>query len=103
MRRSVLVLTALLAATAVTAPALAAGNRVNVPRKFKKVLSKAKADSGIAVRLPTHLRVDVKPRRVVGKLVTAKAGKYELDLGIGKDCNGSSACAVAFFFGERGA
>jgi hypothetical protein len=103
MRRLALALTVLLAAVAVTVPALAATHRVNVPRKFKKVLPKAKADSGIAVRLPSHLKVFVKPKRVKGRLVAAERGRYELDLGVGKSCNGSSACAVAFFFGEKGA
>jgi hypothetical protein len=96
-------LVVLLAASAVAAPALAAGNRVNVPRKFKSVLPDVKQKSGIAVRLPSHMNVGIKAKRVVGKVVTAKPGRYELDLGVGKDCNGSNACAVAFFFGTKGA
>src|SRR3954466_5994114 len=88
MRRLALVLIALVAAAAVAAPALAAGNRIDVPRKFAKALPKVKQKSGIAVRLPSHLNVGIKAKSVRGDVVTARTGRYELDLGVGKRCNG---------------
>lgn len=101
MRRLTLLLVALLAVTAVAAPALAAGTRINVPRKFKKILPDVKAKSGIAVRLPSYLDVGIKPKRVHGSGDAAK-GEYGLNLGVGKDCNGSNVCFVAFFAGNKG-
>jgi hypothetical protein len=103
MRRLALVLTVLLVAAVVAAPALAAGNRINVPKKFAKVLPKVRDKSGIAVRLPSHVNVGIKARRVHGNVVTAQTGRYELDLGVGKNCNGANVCAIAYFFAEKGA
>src|SRR3954465_4922293 len=102
MRRLALLLTALLAATAVAAPALAAGNRIDVLQKFRKALPKVKRTSGIAVRLPATMKVDVKPKRGHGSGKAFKEGIYELDLGVGRNCNGGSACVVATFFGDKG-
>src|SRR3954463_9942241 len=103
MRRLALVLIALVAAAALAVPPLAAGNRIDVPRKFAKALPKVKQKSGIAVRLPSHLNVGIKAKRVRGDVVTARTGRYELDLGVGKRCNGANACAIAYFLGEKGA
>lgn len=101
MRRLTLLLVALLAMTAVAAPALASGTRINVPRKFKKILPSVRASSGIAVRLPSYLDVGIRPKRVHGTLEDASKGDYGLDLGVGKNCDGADACFVASFSGEK--
>ena len=103
MRRLAVVLTVLLAAAVAAAPALAAGNRINVPKKFAKVLPTVKQKSGIAVRLPSHVNVGIKASRVRGNVVTARTGRYELDLGVGKNCNGANACSIAYFLADKGA
>jgi hypothetical protein len=101
MRRLTILALALLAVAAVAAPALAAGTRIDVPRKFKKLLPGVKQKSGIAVRLPSKLDVGIRPKRVFGTASSSK-GKYDLELGVGKHCNSGTACFVGAFFGERG-
>src|SRR3954468_16278886 len=101
MRRLSMIALALVAAVAVAVPALAAGNRMNVPQKFAKVLPKVKQKSGIPVRLPTYLDAGAKPSRIFGQ-GSAKKGEYLLELGFGKQCTGGNACFVAGFIANKG-
>ena len=102
MRRS-LTLSVVLAAIAVLAvPALAA-SPIDVPREYRSKLAHVKNVSGIPVLLPSSLRAGIKPSRVFGTVEGLKRGRYELGLGVGRDCHGANACFVAAFFGERGA
>jgi hypothetical protein len=102
MRRLWIVALALVAAVAVAVPALAAGNRMNVPQKFAKVLPKVKQKSGIPVLIPTYLDAGAKPSRIFGQ-GSAKKGEYLLELGFGKNCTGGNACFVAAFIANKGA
>jgi hypothetical protein len=82
-------------------PAYAAVKQVNVPSKFSGSLAQVKQKAGIPVRIPSRLRGPVKPSRIFGD-ASARKGKYRLELGVTRQCNGSNACFVAAFFGEKG-
>jgi hypothetical protein len=96
MRRFLLVVAALLA---VAVPASAATS-VNVPSKLGSVLPKTRSKSGIAVRLPSRVSVDVSASRVHGALEQVSKGQYHLSLGVGSGCHEATACFVAAFFGR---
>jgi hypothetical protein len=97
------VVIALVALAVCAVPALAAGGKVNVPATLSKLIPKATAKSGLPVLLPSSLTVDgYSPKRVVGSGSATRKG-YDLELGVGKNCNGANACFVAAFFGTRGA
>jgi hypothetical protein len=102
IRRSVTIIIALIAVAAVAAPAIAASDSVNVPRKFKKLIPKVTEKSDLPVLLPSKLRAYGAPSRVFGH-GGATRNSYGLELGFGKDCNGANACFVAAFFATRGA
>jgi hypothetical protein len=100
VRRLILLATAI--ALIAVVPALAATpKQVDVASKFEKLLPQVKQKSGIAVRFPSRLRGSVKPSRIFGDAVASK-GEYRLELGVTRQCNGSNACFVAAFFGEKG-
>src|SRR4051794_5352151 len=64
LRRPLLLLIAFALVAAVAVPAFAASEGdVNVPAKFKSLLPKVKAKSGLAVRLPGKIHVFVKPSK----------------------------------------
>jgi hypothetical protein len=67
------------------------------------VLPKTRSKSGIAVRLPSQVSVDVSASRVRGAIEQVSKGQYHLSLGVGSDCHESTACFVAAFFGRKGA
>jgi hypothetical protein len=99
MRRLFLVVIALLA---VAVPAYAA-TTVSAPSKLKSVLPKVRSKSGIAVRLPSSVPVDVSGSRVRGAIEDLSKGGYHLSLGVGSGCHESTACFVAAFYGRKGA
>jgi hypothetical protein len=82
-------------------PALAAEGDVNVPKKFSALVTKVKSKSGLAVRLPSKIHVFVKPSRTFANSTITKK-RYFLSLDAAKGCNGSNACFLASFSGERG-
>ena len=103
MRRNLTALVAACVAAALLAVPATAGDTalVSPPTIFKKKLPQVKADSGIDVYLPSHLRVFTTARRAKGT-ATADAGTYDLELGVGSRCNGANACYLANFTGTRG-
>jgi hypothetical protein len=101
MRRPLVLAAAIAAVAAFAGPAFAAGTVIDVPEKFESVLPKVKEKSGIAVRIPSFFDASIKPSRVFGK-GSARKGKYRLDLGVSRQCNGGNACFVGAFYGERG-
>jgi hypothetical protein len=100
IRRSITAVIALIALVAVAVPALAESSErsVNVPHKFRKLIPKVREKSGIPVRVPQELEVDVKPSRVHPSGGATKHA-WDLELGIGKNCGGGNACFVAAFSG----
>jgi hypothetical protein len=103
IRRRLTILIALFAVAACAAvPALAAGGRVNVPKKLGTLVDKVESRSGLPVLLPSYMRVDVAPSRIHGTASSTKRS-YDLELGVGRGCHGATACFVAAFFGRRGA
>lgn len=102
MRRSLLLLIALVAVAAVAVPAFAASEGdVNVPAKFKSLIPKVKAKSGLAVRLPGKIHVFLNPKKTFASGSATKKS-YSLELDAAKECNGSNACFLAFFGATRG-
>ena len=99
MRRCLVVAAA---ALAVAVPASAATS-VSAPSKLRSVLPKTRSRSGIAVRLPSRVAVDVRASRVHGAIEQVSRGQYHLSLGVGRGCHEATACFVAAFFGRRGA
>jgi hypothetical protein len=99
MRRSLVALIALVAVAVCAVPALAAGANVNVPAKLGTLIPKVKKKSGLKVRLPETIHSYVKRAYPTG---SASSGRYDLALGAVKGCNGSTACFIASFSGERG-
>jgi hypothetical protein len=99
MRNLFLLLAALLA---VAVPATAATS-VSAPSKLSSVLPKTRSKSGIAVRLPSRVSVDVSGSRVHGAIEDVGKGQYHLSLGIGRGCHEATACFLAAFFGRKGA
>ena len=104
MRRILPALAATAAALALLAAPATAGDSdlISPPSIFKKNLPEVKADSGLDVYLPSHMRVFTKARRVKG-VGTAENDFYDLELGIGSRCNGANACFIGNFTGTRGA
>lgn len=102
MRRSLILALAFAALAAAAVPALGATS-VSVPSKLSSVLPKARSKSGIAVRLPSRVSVDVSGSRVHGAIEEVSRGQYHLSLGVGRGCHESTACFVAAFFGRKGA
>ena len=104
MRRLVVIALAL-AAAAVAVPALAGSTqtyKVNVPKKLRNVIPDVKRDSNVAVRVPSRIRLPIKPRRLRG-FGSGSKGEYSMYLGIGKQCNGARVCTLAYFNARRGA
>jgi hypothetical protein len=101
MRRFLLVSIAALALVAVAVPAFAASGTVNVPVKFKSLIPKVRAKSGLAVRLPSTIHVDVKPSKTFAD-GSATKNSYFLELDAVKNCHGANACFLATFSGQRG-
>ena len=102
MRRSLFLLIAAVLVAAVAVPAFAASEGdVNVPAKFKSLIPKVRAKSGLAVRLPGKIHVFVKPSKTFASGSATKKS-YSLELDAAKECNGSNACFLAFFSGTRG-
>jgi len=102
MRRILAVLATAAALAAVLAMPASAGETslISPPSIFKGDLASVKTTSGIDVFLPSHLRVFTN-RRVSGD-ATAEDGFYDLELGIGRRCNGANACFIGNFTGTRG-
>jgi hypothetical protein len=96
-------LLALVSATATASPAATAARSktYSIPRLFKPRLPKIRARSGIPVLLPSRLRIEV-TSHPVAPTDSERHGRYDLDLGYGRQCRGATACFVAFFSGERG-
>jgi hypothetical protein len=95
-------LVAVLAVAAVAVPAFAASEgNVNVPAKFKSLIPKVKAKSGLAVRLPDSIHVFVSPKKTFAERSATK-NSYFLDLAAAKPCHGANACFLASFSGQRG-
>jgi hypothetical protein len=104
MRRPLLILAAIAALALAAVPAFAA-NSVRVIPKFGSKIDKAKARSGVPVRLPSRVSVDedIKPSSVRGAIESVKDGRYHLSLGVGSGCHEATACFVASFFAREGA
>jgi hypothetical protein len=96
-----MLLTALAALAAVAVPALAA-SRVNVPAEFASKFSKIRSTSDVPVLLPSSVSSPRPASQVYGTIEGLRSGEYHLALGVGRDCNESTACFVASFFAERG-
>jgi hypothetical protein len=103
MRRFLILSIAVLALAAVAVvPALGANSgNVNVPAKFKSIIPKVRAKSGVAVRLPSTIHVDVKPSKTFADGSATKKS-YFLELDAVKNCHGANACFLATFSGQRG-
>jgi hypothetical protein len=103
MTRTLAVLIGAVAAIALLAAPATAGDTavVKPPALFEKNLPNVKTKSGIDVFLPSRLRVFTKASRVRPRAV-ARDGSYDLQLGIGRRCNGANVCFVASFTGTRG-
>ena len=103
MRRPFLLLIACLALVALAVPAFGASSEgdVNVPAKFKSLLPKVKAKSGLAVRLPDKIHVFVKPSKTFAD-GSATRKSYFLELDAARNCHGANACFLATFSGRRG-
>jgi hypothetical protein len=103
VRRPVLLLIACAALVAVAVPAFAASSEgnVNVPAKFKSLIPKVKAKSGLTVRLPGKIHVFVNPKKVYAESSSTKKS-YALDLVAAKPCRGANACFLAGFSAVRG-
>jgi hypothetical protein len=90
-----------MAALALAGPAAAGDTAiVKPPSIFASKLEKVRTKSGLDVYLPGSLRVYTKASRVRGT-VTASAGTYDLELGIGR-CGGANACYLANFYAIKG-
>ena len=103
MRRSLTLIVAACVASALLVAPASAGDTgiVSPPKLFAKKLAKVKANSGIDVYLPSHLRVYVKPTRVY-PTAGASDGTYDLELGAARGCRGANACYLANFTGTKG-
>jgi hypothetical protein len=102
MRRLITCLIAVVALVAVAVPAFAASEgNVNVPKKFKSLIPKVKAKSGLAVRLPSSIHVFVDPKKTYANRSSTKKS-YFLHLDAAKNCNGANVCFLASFSGTRG-
>jgi hypothetical protein len=81
----------------------AAAQTVDVPSRLSSVLPDAQS-AGVVVLLPSRINLDY---RSGGRIYTdgdgdRKGGRYELELSGAKGCDGSTACFLAEFTGERG-
>jgi hypothetical protein len=103
MRRSLVLLAAVVAAVAVAVPANAAGKRINVVKKLESALPDVKQTSAIPVRIPSFMNAGINASRVFGRVGKVREGRYRLELGIGRSCNGASVCFVASFHGRKNA
>jgi hypothetical protein len=102
VRRPLLLLIACAALVALAVPAFAASEGdVNVPAKFKSLLPKVKAKSGLAVRLPDKIHVFLNPKKTFAD-ATATKKSYFLELDAAKSCHGANACFLAGFSAVRG-
>jgi hypothetical protein len=103
IRRLIAVLIAVIAATAVAVPALAASSRkVDVPHKFRKLTPKVKEKSGLPVLLPQKIwAAGFGPGHVYPSGSATEHG-YFLELDFAKGCQGANACFFSSFSGERG-
>ena len=102
MRRILAVIAAAAAAIVMLAAPATAGESalISPPEIFATSIPKVKAKAEMDVFLPSHMRMFTK-RRVSGG-TTAKSGFYDLELGIGRRCNGANACFIGNFTGTRG-
>ena len=90
---------AVLAALAAPVTALAAAtHRTDVVQRLGSRLDTARATSGIAVLVPSHLDTEFKRLYPGGG---ASRGHYHLDLGAVRRCHEATACFVAAFLGDR--
>jgi hypothetical protein len=102
LRRPLALLIAVVALVAVAVPAFGASEGyVNVPKKFKSLIPKVKARSGLAVRLPSRVHVFVNPTKTFADRSATKKS-YFLELDAAKSCHGANVCFLASFSGERG-
>jgi hypothetical protein len=102
VRRPLLLLIACAAVVAVAVPAFAASEGdVNVPAKFKALIPKVKAKSGLHVRLPSKIHVFLNPKKTYADGSATKKS-YVLELDAAKSCHGANVCFLASFSGERG-
>jgi hypothetical protein len=111
MRTSKLAGAALAAAALTLLPAAAAtaGGDVQAPGALKVVdtitqkrIDSAANKSGLDVYLPDTLATgSTKPSKIKGSSLVSE-GNYTLDLGVGKNCGGATACFVAEFIGIAG-
>jgi hypothetical protein len=91
-----------LPATASARTEVRAAGTLDVP----KVLTQKKIDSvanksGLDVFLPSTIDTgEVKPSRIKPQAFSS-SDSYQLDLGVGKNCGGATACFVAEFTGTR--
>jgi hypothetical protein len=94
---------ALLAAAAAQLSAAAtssAARTVSVPSAFHSLLPSVKRKSGIAVLLPSRLRVYTGTR--VYPSGGGSRGKWDLELAAAPRCGGANACVIAYFSAQRG-
>ena len=97
MRRLLAVTAAATAAIAVPAFAVSSpSHKVDVPAKFKTLIPKVEAKSGISARLPSSIPSYVKSSRTFPTASSTRKS-YDLELGAGKNCNGANACFIAAF------
>jgi hypothetical protein len=102
LRRPLLLLIAALLVAAVAVPAFAASEGdVRVPAKFKSLVPKVKAKSGLAVRLPGKIHVFVNPSKTFADGSATKKS-YFLELDAARACHEANACFLASFSGQRG-
>ena len=102
MRRSLMLLAAVTALTAIAVPALAA-TRISVPKEFAGKLSRIKARSDVPVLLPQRVSSPRPASENFGSIEGLRSGRYHLAIGIGRGCHEATACFVASFFARRGA
>lgn len=103
MRRTALVVLAVLGGLAAAAPAALASKTVNVPATFRSLLPKVKARTTVPVLLPSSLKLDFGRSQRLYAAATGRRSGYELELSAAPGCGGANACFAATFTASRGA
>jgi hypothetical protein len=107
MRRISALSAALVAGLALAVPTIASGDEVRAAATVKVVdlfddLGTVAEDSGLDVLFPERINTNgISPGKIFGN-GSAEEGTYSLNVGVGKECNGSNACFVAWFYAEKG-
>jgi hypothetical protein len=79
---------------------VAAPRTVSVPGAFHSLIPSVKRKSGIAVLLPSRIRVYTGTR--VYPSGSGSRGTWELGLAAAPRCGGANACVIAYFSARRG-